>query len=763
MGWSWALFVCQTLHERLVLRSGLKDSACLRDRRPTPDAEVLHTEYVDNLIVLGTEASQVQAAYQKAVQELKNAGLQVHEEEVNDSGAIILGWEFCSNGVFRPSRHRAWKTRLAVRGLLQQGRVTGKEVEKVLGHCCFICLGRREALSVFGEVYRFVQDYRGHPKQVRLPSAVRQEFLKRDGILPLIFRDLASQWSETVHAVDASEWGLGVVVGTVPRAEVRRLGKYNERWRFRLPGGARPRSQTLAPGTDGARCSVEEATGVEDVLNDEDQAFDSFEPVTFETVDRTWAVTGRHKWRRPLTLPVAEARASLNAVKHIIRTQANWGGKHLLLSDSMTAVCALSRGRAQGFQLRRVCQQIGAIALVTRCVFALRRDPGRLRNLRSMVLYRSPLLPRASSFQKPPEPKKAFPAATVTPQNPGELKNPSARKAARRVARARVKTSCPEKTLLETASVSAACFRRYQVAWMAARHLVMSVTGTLMPTAELDANLAGHLEHLFLEGEDLSAAQYLIAAISFFVPAIKAMGMQALPRVRQRIQGWRRLCPPQSRLPVPFEVVALVFLWAVESQRIALGFHLLLSFMLYLRPGEALGLRATAKDVVPPAGRRKKSSPWTFVLHPLEVGQASKTQEFDETVGLDLPYHAGVGEAMYRAMHIQHLHEDQKVFTHTLQDFAEFTQMAANALNLQKLGPFHPYRLRHGGASHDFLHKLRDLTEIQHRGRWRSMASVRRYQKGGRLTQLMNSLPKAVQKHAIKASSKLPETLKKLR
>ena len=114
----------------------------------------------------------------------------------------------------------------------------------------------------------------------------------------------------------------------------------------------------LAPRDDATPCSVEEATGVEDILIANDKAPEEFEPVPFKVVDRAWAVTGRHQWRRPLTLPVAEARASLNAVKHVIRTQANWGMKHLLLSDSMTAVCALSRGRAQGFELRRVCQPV---------------------------------------------------------------------------------------------------------------------------------------------------------------------------------------------------------------------------------------------------------------------------------------------------------------------------------------------------------------------------------------------------------------------
>eukprot|EP00439_Symbiodinium_sp_Y106_P000173 s123_g1.t1 len=510
-----------------------------------------------------------------------------------------------------------------------------------------------------------------------------------------------------------------------------------------------------------------EATGVEDILIANDKAPEEFEPVPFKVVDRAWAVTGRHQWRRPLTLPVAEARASLNAVKHVIRTQANWGMKHLLLSDSMTAVCALSRGRAQGFELRRVCQQFGAIPLVTRCSFSLRWIPsewnpadgpsrgswtasqpkqiGPPKLERATPLFSSLEVggrlsgsggtehgdlpePFAAQFESSQESLEAAGTGggetkTTHSQSYGRggkrLHQPDSAEGSS--ANRTLTAQCPNKTVLEAAAVTPACLRRYQVA----------------PIAEVDSNLANHLEFLFLEGEDLSAAQYLIAAIIFFVPAIKAMGIQSLPRVKQSLQGWRRLCPPQSRLPVPFEVVALVFLWAVESNRVQLGFHLLLSFMLYLRPGEALGLRI--KDV------------------------ASKTQEFDETVGLDLPYHAGVGAALHRALQLQRRHEDQKVFTHTLQDFAEFTEAAANALSLQKLGPFHPYRLRHGGASHDFVNKLRDLTEIQHRGRWKSTASVRRYQKGGRLTQLMNALPKQVQQHAIKAASKLQDTLRKLR
>ena len=77
----------------------------------------------------------------------------------------------------------------------------------------------------------------------------------------------------------------------------------------------------------------------------------------------------------------------------------------------------------------------------------------------------------------------------------------------------------------------------------------------------------------------------------------------------------------------------------------------------------------------------------------------------------------------------------------------KFMEKGFNKLGLESLGSAHPYRLRHGGASRDYQHKMRSLTEIQKRGRWKSAASVRRYEKGGRLNQLLRSLaPKVLMK-----------------
>ena len=371
MGWSWALWICQSVHESIIDRTGLGESSRIRDRRVPPDASVCHTEYVDNLIVLGTDKDQVQYKYDKAVRALKDAGLQVHEEEVNDEGAEILGWELSRTGQFRPTRKRAWKVRLALRGLLAIGRSSSKQLEKVMGHCSFLCLGRREAFSIFGQVYSFIKQYKHCSDEKPLWRSVRRELRIFDGIIPLIQRDLCLPWCTTVHATDASEWGLGVTCANMPYDMVNQLGVCNERWRFKEIGGNNPRQRIL-----------EEQSGdkVYPFYNqvEEDQAEippPNFSSVPFEAVKRDWRTVVRHKWRAAGSLPVYEARSTLGAVKHVLRSTDNFGKKHLVFSDSMTSTCAISRGRAQSFHLRHVCAQIGALALATNSSFHIRWIP----------------------------------------------------------------------------------------------------------------------------------------------------------------------------------------------------------------------------------------------------------------------------------------------------------------------------------------------------------------------------------------------------
>ena len=64
-----------------------------------------------------------------------------------------------------------------------------------------------------------------------------------------------------------------------------------------------------------------------------------------------------------------------------------------------------------------------------------------------------------------------------------------------------------------------------------------------------------------------------------------------------------------------------------------------------------------------------------------------------------------------------------------------------------------PYGLRHGGASHDYAARLRDLLAIQRRGNWRTWTSVRRYEKSGRITLELNKLSAAVKQKVLTAQT----------
>ena len=364
MGWSHALYLCQRLHERLVLQSGLPSDLRLQDRRPVTGSECLHLQYVDNLVVLGNNQQQVEKSFHAAVTVLRSSGLQVHEVELGHDGAQILGWEVTSDAIMRPTNKRFWKVRYAIRGLLKRGRASARQLERLLGHCCFLSLARRESLSVFGQAYTFVRRYSGCADEKPLWPSIRREFDIWDGILPLIYCDLTAPWSENVLAVDASEWGLGCTSTKMSHEQVKELGGFCERWRFKDPTTSKARSFSQQQTVDTDMLTGEPSL-IDECFASNERVTSNFSAVPFEAVDKRWQTVGRHRWKTSSTMPVNEARASLYALKHLLRSRGNHGRKHLILSDSMTAACAFSRGRAKTWELRRVCQQLGALCLAT--------------------------------------------------------------------------------------------------------------------------------------------------------------------------------------------------------------------------------------------------------------------------------------------------------------------------------------------------------------------------------------------------------------
>ena len=172
----------------------------------------------------------------------------------------------------------------------------------------------------------------------------------------------------------------------------------------------------------------------------------------------------------------------------------------------------------------------------------------------------------------------------------------------------------------------------------------------------------------------------------------------------------------------------------------------LLCFFTYFRPAEPFKL--LGRHVIPPAPTAGLGHQfWALTLHPFELGEASKTLEFDESILLDRPESVFLGPLLHgwavrRGMNVP-------IFALTQLEYAQCFRASCAALRLDVLGPPTPHQLRHAGASWDFAAGARNLSEIQRRGRWRATASVRRYEKGGRITEQLYKLPPATRTHAI--------------
>ena len=126
--------------------------------------------------------------------------------------------------------------------------VSGKSVEKMLGHFCHEALYNRSTMGIFKAAYIFVRD--SYNFKSPLWSSVSREFLIAAGLLPLSVARLDLKWSGTVRATDACETGWGACSAEIGTAAARSHGLWNERWRFRRlrPDEWAPRRRALRGG-----------------------------------------------------------------------------------------------------------------------------------------------------------------------------------------------------------------------------------------------------------------------------------------------------------------------------------------------------------------------------------------------------------------------------------------------------------------------------------------------------------------------------------
>ena len=332
MGWSWAVSLVQAAHGWL-LRGLAPSLEWVEDKRPNlplvpPAADRENSElcqqdavkilYIDNFAIIGQSKEVVEELVTAMEEIFAKAGIvAVRDPDAKGEGSL-LGFSLnLETGEWRPNAKRYWKVLHALDYILEKGvLVSGKEMERLVGHVVSICMLRRESLSWLHNVYSFMRATAA--RRQPLWPCVRRELRWARALLPLVVARGRARWAGQVTAIDASPWGFGVVESDADPATVASVGRLRERSRFRGPLAAagNPRMRALKPA-------------------DDDRGVDTFREVEAEYIEaRDWKVVAARRWRRRAAIHTLEAEAPVWSLRRLARSARAHHLRHLIFRDN---------------------------------------------------------------------------------------------------------------------------------------------------------------------------------------------------------------------------------------------------------------------------------------------------------------------------------------------------------------------------------------------------------------------------------------------
>lgn len=309
------------------------------------------------------------------------------------------------------------------------------------------------------------------------------------------------------------------------------------------------------------------------------------------------------------------------------------------------------------------------------------------------------------------------PPARATTTAPAKM---ARRKATRTPAIRRRAQDIDSRGFLRKASVTAATAIRYEDS---ARDLgaFVRVHGekklSLKTAEKADVTVERYTEHLFRQGESRDTARYALYGLAW--SRAWPTRSTAFPRYKQALTGWDKAEPPSSREPIPVECLALLVedLHRRGDVEVEAAAAMVLSFDGYLRPSEAVTLERR-QLVVPYAG----SPHWGLIIAPSASDrdglrhEPSKMGTYDDaSIMADDAARRGHLRPVLQALASR---KDRLFPALTLPKLESCMKAVCARLGFKQ--SFVPHQLRHGGASHDALHRLRDARGIQRHGRWKA-------------------------------------------
>ena len=264
--------------------------------------------------------------------------------------------------------------------------------------------------------------------------------------------------------------------------------------------------------------------------------------------------------------------------------------------------------------------------------------------------------------------------------------------------------------------------------------------------AQQDAGITDFLNMKWFEGFEIAEGRKYLSAWRDSHSSLGLNVLQTFPRASRALQGWARLDPGKTRAPLPWPVAALLAASMARKGMVDAALAVVLMFFGYLRPSEALRIQAC--DLVEPG---RMSEFYAVNLHPSVRSETSKVHLSDETLlldSVDVPWLGSLLAARGK------LRPTGPLLDLDLDAFRKAWRQAVEDERLSPLNPV-PYQLRHGGPSHDLLHKRRPALETKHRGRWRSEQAMRRYEAHARVEQEFQRLSPDIRSKAMQAQDQL--------
>lgn len=231
---------------------------------------------------------------------------------------------------------------------------------------------------------------------------------------------------------------------------------------------------------------------------------------------------------------------------------------------------------------------------------------------------------------------------------------------------------------------------------------------------QLDRSLALFIQHSYDHNLPFTYASHALHALVFYRPELKHGGLH---QARACLKGWERIKKSHSHPPLTWELTVVIACTMSHA-----GFHgpavaMLVGFDCYLRVSELTGLRL--KDIVMPSDARmgRAHTRMAVCLPKTKTGP-------NQSVDIQRPDVARLLCSWVLSLP-RSIGSCGRIFDFSPQWLGRLIRNSCIELGLGHI-PYVPHSLRHGGATTDYLVKG-SVEYVHHRGRWKSIESLRTY------------------------------------